>query len=254
MSRLASLQGPSSPSPSPVKSQKAKANQARSSGPKSPGSKSPSSPSIYSRDEPDTTPPTESTYHRKLRSLLIEISSVTKTWNELVIHDGVKAIKGLTDARTELENALSALPPDTLPRSRIVTPKLFLMDERVEELNDVVTKLKKQFTKLSLLVENVEALLVEACRTKGWKWVSEEPLWTTWPLERFVSVLPTILPPYHRALQMCLDIQSQLQSHSITFNDSRTALRQWVGQPSLADGEWEELDQIFVVEVDRWKI
>jgi hypothetical protein len=35
------------------------------------------------------------------------------------------------------------------------------------------------------IIDNLEAVLVEAHKTKGWKWVSEEPLWVTWSLERF---------------------------------------------------------------------
>jgi hypothetical protein len=31
----------------------------------------------------------------------------------------------------------------------------------------------------------MESLLFEAHKTKGWKWVQEEPLWVTWPLEKF---------------------------------------------------------------------
>lgn len=99
MSRLASLKGPSSPSPNPVRGQKARQSPAKSPPQKrgSPG------PSIYDRLEPDTTPPTESTYHRKLRTILLELRGVVKTWNDLVLVDGLKAAKGLVDARTELE-------------------------------------------------------------------------------------------------------------------------------------------------------
>lgn len=99
MSRLASLKGPSSPSPNPAKGQKARQSPA-----KSPNSKRDSpGPSIYDRLEPDTSSPSESTYHRKLRSILLDIRGVVKTWNDLVLVDGLKAAKALVDARTELE-------------------------------------------------------------------------------------------------------------------------------------------------------
>lgn len=35
------------------------------------------------------------------------------------------------------------------------------------------------------VVENLEALVIEAHKNKGWKWVQWEPLWTTWSLEKF---------------------------------------------------------------------
>ncbi|KAG9041394.1 hypothetical protein FS837_012324 [Tulasnella sp. UAMH 9824] len=181
MSRLASLKGPSSPSPNPVKGQKGRQSPA-----KSPTSKrEPQGSSLYDRLEPDKSSPTESTYHRKLRTYLLELKVVVKTWNDLVLVDGVKAAKGLVDARTELDNSLAALPSDVQPRLRLVTPKLAVMDARLDDLQGVLLRLHKQFRKMSGLVDAVESLVIEAAKTKGWTWVSEEPLWFTWSLERF---------------------------------------------------------------------
>jgi hypothetical protein len=81
MSRLASFRGPSTPSASPVQS------------------KQPSSPSSPSRTS-------ESTYHRKIRTLLQELRSITQTWQDLVLLDGLKAATNLVDTRTELEYIL----------------------------------------------------------------------------------------------------------------------------------------------------
>jgi hypothetical protein len=78
MSRLASFKGPSTPSPSPVQH------------------KHPNPPSSPSRA-------TESTYHRKIRTLLQELRATTQTWDELVLIDGLKSAKGLVDTRTDLE-------------------------------------------------------------------------------------------------------------------------------------------------------
>src|ERR1700728_875771 len=78
MSRLASFHTPSTPSTSPAKL------------------KQPSAPSSPSRL-------TESTYHRKTRTLLQELQGIAHTWDSLVLVDGLKAAKGLVDARTDLE-------------------------------------------------------------------------------------------------------------------------------------------------------
>ena len=78
MSRLASFRGPSTPSASPVQSKQLS---------------SPSSPSRIS----------ESTYHRKIRTLLQELRSITQTWHDLVLLDGLKAATNLIDTRTDLE-------------------------------------------------------------------------------------------------------------------------------------------------------
>jgi len=78
MSRLASFKGPSAPSQSPIRAQP---------------SSVPSSPSRA----------TESTFHRKARTLLRELDLVAQTWDELVLIDGMRAAQSLVDTRTELE-------------------------------------------------------------------------------------------------------------------------------------------------------
>lgn len=79
MSRLASFRGPSTPSKSPAQHRQASA---------------PSSPSARPIDSP---------FHRKLKTLLKELQSITETWDDLVLIDGAKAAKLLVDSRTELE-------------------------------------------------------------------------------------------------------------------------------------------------------
>ena len=76
--RLASFRGPSTPSSSPAQH------------------KAPSIPPSPSRL-------TESTFHRKTRTLLQELRSITQTWDDLVLIDGLKAAQELVDARTDLE-------------------------------------------------------------------------------------------------------------------------------------------------------
>lgn len=82
MSRLASLSTPntrrdrSSPSPSPA--------------PRS------STPVFTAREQ-------ETTHHRMLRLVLLEIKSLFRTWEEVVGMDGMKAGKGVVDEGTTLE-------------------------------------------------------------------------------------------------------------------------------------------------------
>jgi hypothetical protein len=77
MSRLASFRGPSTPTASPARQT------------------TPSSPSRLK----------ESTFHRKTRSLLLELRSITETWDDLILIDGLKAIRSLVDLRTDLQYA-----------------------------------------------------------------------------------------------------------------------------------------------------
>jgi len=76
--RLASFRGPSTPNSSPAQH------------------KAPSIPPSPSRL-------TESTFHRKTRTLLQELRSITQTWDDLVLIDGLKAARELVDTRTDLE-------------------------------------------------------------------------------------------------------------------------------------------------------
>ncbi|KII88725.1 hypothetical protein PLICRDRAFT_176275 [Plicaturopsis crispa FD-325 SS-3] len=231
MSRLSSFRGPSTPSASPVKHP-------------------PTSPSN------STSRLAESTYHRKVRSLLQELRATAQTWDDIVLVDGLKAARGLVDTRTDLENALALVPAGTLPRTRLVTPKLAIMEKRIEELDGVLVKLggqQKQFRKMNAAVENMESLLCDAHKVKGWQWVYEEPLWTTWPLEKFVSTIPDLLIPYHRSLHMHIALVDTLRPHNVSFQDSREAIAKWVDQPCLEENGWDaRWEELCAVEVERW--
>ena len=44
---------------------------------------------------------------------------------------------------------------------------------------------RKQFQKMNNIIDNMEQVLYEAHKVKGWQWVHEHPLWITWSLETF---------------------------------------------------------------------
>ncbi|KAG8217308.1 hypothetical protein J3R82DRAFT_5403 [Butyriboletus roseoflavus] len=138
----------------------------------------------------------ESTFHRKLRTLLQELRSISQTWEDIVLFDGLKAVRTLVDARTELEcrpqalprrasNTLSLFSPDGQPRSEIVGPKLAIMDKSIAQLDAVAAKLQRLLRRVSTVLDSLEALYHEAQRTKGARWCQEEALWISWPLEKF---------------------------------------------------------------------
>lgn len=74
--RLASFRGPSTPTSSPAKQVQPPQSPLRSN---------------------------ESTYHRKVRTIMQELRTVAENWDDIVLVDGLKAAQGLIDARTELE-------------------------------------------------------------------------------------------------------------------------------------------------------
>ncbi|KIM49291.1 hypothetical protein M413DRAFT_60254 [Hebeloma cylindrosporum] len=225
--RLASFRGPSTPNSSPAQH------------------KVPSVPSSPSRL-------TESTFHRKTRTLLQELRSITQTWDDLVLIDGLKAARELIDTRTDLDNALKLLP-DKDPRRNMVLPKLATMDECIIKLDLVLVKLRKQFHRMSNVMDSLESILVDAHKVKGWQWVHEEPLWVTWSLEAFVTRVPEILQPYHRSLALHVDLVDKLRGHSIAFEKSREIVNSWVEQPWLEGAGWEAVwEDICEAEVERW--
>ncbi|KAF9239667.1 hypothetical protein BU15DRAFT_46579 [Melanogaster broomeanus] len=227
--RLASFKGPSTPTSSPV---------SQSNRPIIPAS-----PSRVS----------ESTFHRKLRTLLQELRSISLTWDDIVLLDGLKAARMLVDTRTELDNALSLLSPDGQPRTEVVGPKLAIMDKSITQLDTVAAKLQKQLRRMSAVVDNLEALYHEAQKTKGAKWCHEEALWVSWPLEKFVTSLADITAPYYRSLNLITELIDTLRSHSVTFEASRDAISQWVAQPYLEEDGWDaKWEDLCAVEIERW--
>ena len=81
--RLASFRGPSTPSSSPVKQQ----------------AQSPTAKSTQAAAAKHA----ESTYHRKVRASLQELRAACHTWDDLVCKDGLRSVRELIDARTDLE-------------------------------------------------------------------------------------------------------------------------------------------------------
>lgn len=85
-----------------------------------------------------------------------ELQSIAQTWDELVLHDGLRAAKTLVDSRTELEcvqsfaysarlsmqvrNAL-ALVPGRKPKTHLVSEKISVMEKCIVDLDVILSKL-----------------------------------------------------------------------------------------------------------------
>jgi len=101
--RLASFKGPSTPlSPESSPSGKKKPSNHRGAVTGNKGDANPTPPASPVRE-------LESTFHRKIRALLLEIRSICRLWSDIVLHDGLKAAKMLVDARTELEYVFASI-------------------------------------------------------------------------------------------------------------------------------------------------
>lgn len=129
MSRLASFQGPSTPSKNPVNTSEYAPLSPSSKGKKSSKSRQNPRPASDQPPEPPSSPSTptrknrpaasspvpitaheqsfdfvESTVHKRLRQTLLEVRGVTKRWDELTKVDGFKAAKEIIDARTLIDS------------------------------------------------------------------------------------------------------------------------------------------------------
>lgn len=111
---------------------------------------------------------------------------------------------------------------------------------------------------------------METCKSKGWKWVHEEPLWITWSLEKLgrfgqqlfdrtrlialVTSISDIVIPYHRSLHSHIGIVDTLRSHSVSYEDSKDAVNTWVAQPWLQEDGWKaRWEDICSAEVEGWE-
>lgn len=147
-------------------------------------------------------------------------------------------------------NALAVTP---VPRVPLVGPKLAIMDKSLGDLDAVLEKLHKQFRRMATVMDSLETLLIEAHKSKGSAWAQEEPLWVTWSLEKFVTRITELLVPYHRSLHQHVQLVDTLRSHNVFFQDSKTAITQWIDQVHLLEQGWSaKWEDICIAEVDKW--
>ncbi|KAJ8469071.1 hypothetical protein ONZ45_g17017 [Pleurotus djamor] len=259
MSRLSSFRGPSAPSSSPVP-QTPKSPPQKKKNQRSSTQNQPDSPSRRHND--NTTPSSsniggtalESTYHRKTRSLLLELKNLANTWDDLVLIDGVRSARSLVDTRTELENVLTLIP-GRKPHYHLVGEKLAFMEKKISELDAIVLKLDKIFKRMGAVVDSLESLYFEAVKARGCQWVAREPLWVTWSLEKFVTSVPSIIAPYLHSLHEHTKLVNVLRPHSVTFEVSRDAIKKWVEQPHLEEDGWlSGWEDLCAVEVEKWDL
>jgi hypothetical protein len=68
-----------------------------------------------------------------------------------------------------------------------------------------------------------------------------------------VLSLSGLTTPYHWSLALHKEIVGTLRSHTVSFEDSRSAISQWVEQPFLIDDGWDaKWEDLCEVEVERW--
>jgi hypothetical protein len=62
-----------------------------------------------------------------------------------------------------------------------------------------------------------------------------------------------MLIPYHRSLHVHISLVEKLRSHSLSFEDSRQAITDWIDQLWLEDDGWTaKWEDICAAEIDKW--
>lgn len=60
---------------------------------------------------------------------------------------------------------------------------------------------------MNTIVDGMEALLADAHKTKGWHWVYSEPMWTTWPMEKFGASISSSIQLIRNETSFCQLLQ-----------------------------------------------
>ncbi|KAK0550132.1 hypothetical protein OC846_003063 [Tilletia horrida] len=158
--------------------------------------------SLLSRNE-------ETTYHRRLRSLLQDHAKARNAWLQLVSFDGIKAARALSLAWEDVDNA-RATPTAPKGKGKQTQPDvgaLYARDKATasavrqaegarEDLEAIFAKINAQANRLTSLYDQAKALLLETAKAKGFEFVADAPLWGTWTMDRFVDALSSTTTQY----------------------------------------------------------
>ncbi|KIM25458.1 hypothetical protein M408DRAFT_26236 [Serendipita vermifera MAFF 305830] len=266
MSRLASFQGPSTPSKNPVNTSEYAPLSPSSKGKKSSKSRQNPRPASDQPPEPPSSPSTptrknrpaasspvpitaheqsfdfvESTVHKRLRQTLLEVRGVTKRWDELTKVDGFKAAKEIIDARTLIDNALATVPKGRLPSKVVVGPNMKVINDSISKLEAMISNLRLLLVRMTALVDSLDAIYTQA--TNDFYSLSssaphpvatllnpDSPLWpeTTWSLSQFCAIVPLLIPGfYHRSLIWHQSTVKLISNPTLKWEQARTLLTSW---------------------------
>ncbi|KAL9940054.1 hypothetical protein V8E36_000759 [Tilletia maclaganii] len=149
----------------------------------------------------------ETTYHRRFRTILQDHCRARDAWQQLVSFEGIKAARALSVAWEDVDNARatpvasgmedgSASIEATWARDKATAIALQYADSAREDLEAVMVKIQAQSNRLITVLDQARLLLAESLKAKGFAFVGEEPLWTTWNMDRFVQALADSTTPY----------------------------------------------------------
>ena len=91
--------------------------------------------------------------------------------------------------------------------------------------------------RLRAIGAQAEALVVDCSRARGMDAAFVTPVWTTWPLARFVEAIHTLEPAYLASLHLARALFATLTDHATALAQCQAALAQWACAPLLPSRE-----------------
>ncbi|WFD31500.1 hypothetical protein MSPP1_002537 [Malassezia sp. CBS 17886] len=186
----------------------------------------------------------ESTFHRRLRTLLQDFVREATEWEEAHTLDG---IRWATDAKTAWEQAAACLQAERAVggapwdgaemRRAALVPVLQQLEIVREELDAMVTLLRRYAAKMDSISDAARALLVEAASGGREAGVFQQPMWGTWTMEQFVRVVCRLAQQYSLSTAHLAALAAALCAPGASWEDAlpqkRHALEEFIRLPYL---------------------
>ncbi|PWN50717.1 hypothetical protein IE53DRAFT_81487 [Violaceomyces palustris] len=167
-------------------------------------------------------------------------------------------------------------------KERMLAESLARIERAEEGLDEVESRLNRHLNKMTSTSESVNSLLLEAAKSKGPEFCFLQPMWGTWPMDRFVSTLSRITSQYvvstryledlipclcsskpTSSIQLKIHLRGQPTPSGASGGGGKTkaddlrrlAFEEWVRLPFLelkGNNSRRWFEQVCEVEVGRW--
>lgn len=152
-------------------------------------------------------PSAETTYHQRLRQILVDHRKARRAWIELVIRGLIGRTRAVLELWVDVELALKAIDKQkTVTSSNVRAGYLFAqsakLSEQIAAVEAVFSNLEDIVANMQSTCERVEYLVIEAAKTRGTVFAFREAMWVTWPLARFADGIQSLSMPYIQSLAL----------------------------------------------------
>ncbi|KAM0792099.1 hypothetical protein ACM66B_004803 [Microbotryomycetes sp. NB124-2] len=152
----------------------------------------------------------ETSFHKRTRALVVEHRRLRREYNELVVRGLVQRTRTSIELWQELETALKhidardAQASDVVNLQRARAGYVLAQSKRLQDhiatIDAVLDSLTTCVQSMTNVCDKAENLVIEASKLKGHVFAFREPLWVTWPLNKFADGLQSLTTPYQDSL------------------------------------------------------